>query len=98
MFARCSGKRSGGRGFDARHVVELKRSGLGDAEQLAFAVQQRRVVLTHNVRDYVLLDRDYRARGRSHHGILLCDQVPFRELLRRTVRCLSRLSDSDVRN
>jgi hypothetical protein len=146
------------RGFDARHVDELKRSGLSDAEQLArishqppaasadraasqgrapsglldillsmpasasvraaliygplralatesgekcglvFAAKQRRAFLTHNIRDFVLLDREYRAKGATHYGILVCDQVPFRELLRRTLRCLDRESDADIRN
>jgi hypothetical protein len=48
------------RGFDARHVDELKRSGLSDLEQLAFAVKERRALLTHNIRHYLLLDREYR--------------------------------------
>jgi Domain of unknown function (DUF5615) len=39
------------RGFDARHVIELKRDGLSDPEQLAFAAKQRRAILTHNVRE-----------------------------------------------
>jgi predicted nuclease of predicted toxin-antitoxin system len=86
------------RGFDARHVDELNRSGLSDSEQLAFAVKQRRAILTHNIRDYVLLDREYGAKSPPHHGILVCDQVPFRELLRRTMRCLARKSDTDIRN
>jgi len=86
------------RGFDARHVIELKRSGHSDPEQLAFAVKQRRAMLTHNVRDYVLLDREYRTKQQPHHGILVCDQVPFRELLRRTLRCLDRRSDADIRD
>jgi predicted nuclease of predicted toxin-antitoxin system len=86
------------RGFDARHVDELKRSGLSDVEQLAFAVKEGRALLTHNIRHYVLLDREYRAKGASHCGILVCDQVPFRELLRRTVRCLSRKAEADIRN
>jgi predicted nuclease of predicted toxin-antitoxin system len=86
------------RGFDAKHVDELKRSGLSDLEQLAFAAKQRRAILTHNVRHYVLLDREYRAKGQTHYGILVCDQVPFRELLRRTMRCLSRKSDAEIRN
>jgi predicted nuclease of predicted toxin-antitoxin system len=86
------------RGFDARHVDELKRSGLSDSEQLAFAAKQRRALLTHNIRDFVLLDREYRANGQTHYGILVCDQVPFRELLRRTVRCLDRESEADIRN
>jgi predicted nuclease of predicted toxin-antitoxin system len=86
------------RGFDARHVDELKRSGLSDPEQLAFAVKQRRAFLTHNIRDFVVLDREYRAKGQGHYGVLLCDQVPFRELLRRTLRCLGRKSEADIRN
>jgi predicted nuclease of predicted toxin-antitoxin system len=76
------------RGFNAQHVVELKRGGLSDPEQLAFAAKQRRAIITHNIRDYVVLDREYRTKGLVHCGILVCDQAPFRELLRRTVRCL----------
>lgn len=86
------------RGFDARHVDELQRSGLSDLEQLAFAVKQRRAFLTHNTRDFVLLDREYRAKGQTHCGILVCDQVPFRELLRRTLRRLDQKSEADIRN
>ena len=86
------------RGFDARHVDELKRSGLADADQLAFAVKQRRTIVTHNVRDFVLLDREYHAKAQTHYGILVCDQVPFRELLRRTLRCLDRKSEAALRN
>ena len=41
---------------------------------------------------------EYQAKRPSHHGILVCDQVPFRELLRRTMRCSSRGSDADIRN
>ncbi len=86
------------RKFDAQHVIELKRCGLSDPEQLAFAVKQKRAFLTHNIRDFVLLDREYRAQEQTHFGILVCDQVPFRELLRRTLRCLGRTPAADIRN
>lgn len=86
------------RGFNAQHVVELNRAGLSDSEQLTFAVRQRRAFLTHNVRDYVLLDREYRAKGQSHYGILVSDQVAFRELVRRILRCLGRKTEADIRN
>ena len=46
----------------------------------------------------MLLDREYQAKGRTDYGILVCDQVPFRELRRRTMRCLSRKSHADIRN
>ncbi|MBI1814208.1 MAG: DUF5615 family PIN-like protein [Deltaproteobacteria bacterium] len=86
------------RDFDAQHVVELKRGGLSDPEQLAFAVKQRRAFLTHNIRDFVVIDRAYRAKGGTHYGILVCDHVPLRELLRRTLRCLGRKSEAEIHN
>ena len=79
-------------------VPVVERGGLSDPEQLAFAVHQRRAIVTHNIRDYVLLDREYRAKRQPHYGILVCDQVPFRELLRRMLRCLGRKSEGDIRN
>jgi hypothetical protein len=63
------------RGFDARHVLELKRGGLSDPEQLGFAVNRKRALLTHNVRDYVLLDREYLLRDRS---FLICMHMHVR--------------------
>jgi predicted nuclease of predicted toxin-antitoxin system len=80
-----------GRGFDAIHVLEVGRAGKSDSDQLEYAVAESRTVFTHNIRDFLLLDRDLRAKRRSHHGIIASDQIQFRELLRRTLRCLSRL-------
>jgi predicted nuclease of predicted toxin-antitoxin system len=86
------------RGYDATHVLEVNRAGKSDLEQLAYAVSQGRAVLTHNIRDYLLLDRQYRDQGKEHYGIIVSDQVPLRELLRRTLRCLSRYTTEEVRN
>ena len=55
-------------------------------------------MLTHNIRHYLLLDRKYRTQGKEHYGILVSDQVPLRELLRRTLRCLGRYTVEEVRN
>ncbi len=41
-----------------------------DPEQLAYAVQRRRAILTHNICDYVLLHRAYQAQGKAQYGIL----------------------------
>jgi predicted nuclease of predicted toxin-antitoxin system len=86
------------RGYDAVHVLEVGRGGKSDPEQLAYAASRGRTMLTHNIRDYLLLDRTYRARRREHSGIIVSDQVPLRELLRRTLRCLSRHTAEEVRN
>ena len=86
------------RGYNAVHVSEVDRAGKSDPEQLSYAVRQERAMFTHNVRDYLLLDRKYRAQGKEHHGIIVSDQVPLRELLRRTLCCLSRSNAQEVRN
>jgi predicted nuclease of predicted toxin-antitoxin system len=86
------------RGYDAVHVLERNRGGRSDPDQLDFAVTQRRAILTHNIAHFVVLDREYHATRKTHYGILVCNQVPFRELLRRTLRCLSRLTAEEVHN
>ena len=86
------------RGYDAIHVLEADRTGKTDPDQLAYAANQRRAILTHNIRDFILLNKQYHEEGKEHFGILLSDQLPLRELLRRTLRFLSRHSADDVKN
>jgi predicted nuclease of predicted toxin-antitoxin system len=86
------------RGYDVTHVLELGRTGKSDSDQLAYATDHHRTVLTHNMRDYLVLHREYQQRGREHPGIIVSDQAPLRELLRRSLRCLSRLTAEDIRN
>ena len=86
------------RGYDAVHVLEVNRAGKSDPEQLSYAVSQGRAMFTHNIRDYLLLDRKYQTQGKEHYGIIVSDQIPLRELLRRMLRCLSRRTAQDTRN
>ena len=77
----------------------MNRAGLSDSDQLAFAVRQRRALLTHNIRDYALLDREYRTKGQSHYrdSCLRSSGVPRAACLR-TLRCLGRKTEADIRN
>ena len=86
------------RSYDAIHVLEINRGGMTDAEQLVFAVSQHRAILTHNIRDFVLLDKKYREENREHYGILLAEQLSLRDLLRRTLGFISSHSAEDVNN
>ena len=43
------------RGYDVYHAQELDGKGRTDSEQLAFAVQDQRCLLTFNVKDFVIL-------------------------------------------
>jgi NAD(P)-dependent dehydrogenase (short-subunit alcohol dehydrogenase family) len=63
-------------GHDVIAVVErADLRSLSDADQLAAAVAERRAMVTLDWVDYLQLDRDYRASGRNHAGIVL---VPAR--------------------
>jgi len=86
------------RGHDAIHVLEADRTGKTDSEQLAYATSQQRAILTHNIRDFTVLNRQYHDEGKKHFGILLSDQVPLRDLLRRTLRFLSRHTTENAKN
>jgi len=86
------------RGYDVVHVLEEGLAGRSDDDQLAYAVTRRRTMLTHNIRDDFLLEQAYQSQGRVHHGIILSDQISLRELLRRTLQCLSRHNAEDLHN
>ena len=62
-----------------------------DADQLAFATAQGRVLYSFHVGDYLRLHREHVAQGRSHAGIILARQQHYSvgEQLRRLWRVLS---------
>ncbi len=57
-----------------------------DENQLRFAVGERRVLVTFNVRDFVVLARRFAAEGREHAGIVVSNQLPAPEVCRRLLR------------
>jgi hypothetical protein len=86
------------RGYDARNVREAERRGLTDAEQLAYAAEEGRMLFSFNAPDYIALHVDYLQAGRSHAGILVSRQRPIGETLRRLLAFLDRFTAAEVRN
>jgi len=86
------------RGFDVLTTAEAGLLEKSDPEQLEFASGQGRAILTHNVRGYVQLAQQYAKQKRTHAGIIVSDQIPLRELLRRTLRLLAALSTEEMIN
>jgi predicted nuclease of predicted toxin-antitoxin system len=86
------------RGFDATHVYEAERSGMSDADQLDYAVQQERAILTHNSKDFVPLSIEYFFNERPHNGVILSPQIEKGELVRRTLNLLYALSAEEIAN
>jgi predicted nuclease of predicted toxin-antitoxin system len=85
------------RGFDAVSAHEAGRRGGSDAEQLAYAATNERALLTFNAVDFLELHRERFATGRPHWGIILCEQAPVGEVVRRLLNLLNRVSADEMR-
>ena len=71
------------RGHDAIHAGEKQRRGASDENQLVFAAEGRRCLVTFNVGDFVQLHNRWVTEGREHAGIIVSKQLPIGESLRR---------------
>ncbi len=85
------------RGYDVIHAQDLKRKGKSDSEQLAFAVQEERCLVTFNIRDFVKLHNLYAQRNREHWGIIVARQMPIGEALRRLLKKIGLATQEDFR-
>ncbi len=86
------------RGFDVKHAQELSRKGKSDVEQLKFAVEEKRCLLTFNIKDFVLLHNYYVNEGIEHWGIIVSKQLPIGEVLRRLLKILQSYSQDSMKN
>ena len=60
------------RGADAVSAHEVGNLGLGDMDQLVFAADQGRCLVSGNARDFCRLAHAAVEQGRPHAGIVLC--------------------------
>lgn len=60
------------RGIDAVSAFEAGNVQLSDREQLAYAAQEGRCLVTRNVRHFILLAQEAIRRQEPHAGIILC--------------------------
>ena len=84
------------RGIDAVSVHEIDRANqrIPDEEQLAYAAEQGRVLVTYNRADYQALDAAWRDGGRQHAGILWCAERTLpRRAIGDLIRALAAMSD-----
>lgn len=86
------------RGFDAISAYEAGNAELSDVDQLAYAVSQRRAILTCNAKDFAPLSTAWWQDGRQHHGIVVSEQLPLGEMLRRVLRLLDSVSADVIEN
>ena len=86
------------KGFDAISAHEVNMRGKTDKEQLEYAVKYDRILRTRNGKHFIILQREYHKDGLSHHGILVTDYLPLKELIRRLTNFLNKKNLSDIGN
>ena len=59
-----------GLGVDIVHTEELGRKGSTDEEQMQFAAQEGRILLTRNCKDFRPFSTSFAERGLPHAGVL----------------------------
>jgi hypothetical protein len=86
------------RGYDAITALDAGRTGHSDPDQLAFAVSERRAIVTHNRRDFALLAQVHAFAGHEHHGIILATRRSPYDLVQRLVNLLNQITADEMRN
>lgn len=66
------------RGLDVAAVDEQPElRGMSDPDLFEHAQKDRRAIVTYNREDFLALDRQYRAEGRDHPGIVILNPRRF---------------------
>ena len=79
------------RGFTVTTARDSGQLGRSDEDQLTFAADAGRLLLTHNRADFERLQRSWLEAGRSHSGIIIARRRLPVEVARRLGRLLVRL-------
>ena len=85
-------------GYDVLTVNEAKRNGLSDAQQLAYATEQKSTIFTFNAADFIALHLDYLEIKRSHSGIIISKQISLKETIHRLLFLLNKVTADEIHN
>jgi hypothetical protein len=85
-------------GYDAVHLYEVERGGFEDVDQLEYAAQLGRTLLTFNARHFGPLVADWFVAERPHAGIIISAELPIGELRKRVMQLLSTRTSDELLN
>ena len=85
-------------GFDAVSAWDVSNAHLDDRDQMEYAIREHRTVLTHNSQHFVPLMNEYWREGREHYGVIVSQQLPLGELLRRVLKMLNTVDAEQMKN
>lgn len=79
-------------GYDVVTTREVGNIGNPDEQQLEYATNNSRAILTHNRKHFRRLHRDWKSSGQHHGGIIVSVHLSLDELERRMLNLLRRVS------
>ncbi len=86
------------RGFTVLTTVEAGNLGKSDAEQIEFAVSEKRVLLTHNRVDFENLAKEYFEQGKTHYGIIIAVRRLPNDMTQRLLEILNHNTADEMVN
>lgn len=86
------------RGFDALTVRDAGQLQASDEEQLAYAVNQQRTLVTHNRTDFEEFIQAYFNNERKHYGVILAVRRPPQEIAQRLLAILNQVTADEMEN
>ena len=86
------------RGFSVTTTQEAGQLGRTDAEQLTFACDRGKAILTHNRVDFEALARIYFEESRPHSGIIIAVRRQPKELSLRLLSLLNSYTSDEIEN
>ena len=86
------------RGHDVVAAADVGHVAWTDPDHFRFAIETGRVLVSHNIRDFVPIARATLQEGGSFPGLLVGEQLPFGALLRRVLRFLTRVDEDAARD
>ncbi|MGK7948064.1 MAG: DUF5615 family PIN-like protein [Xenococcaceae cyanobacterium] len=86
------------RGFDVLTVRDAGKLQASDAEQLAYAVNQQRTLVTHNRSDFEKLVQTYFATKQKHYGVILAVRRPPQAIAQRLLAILNHITADEMEN
>ena len=86
------------RGFSVLTTHEAENLGRSDSEQLEFAADQKRVLLTHNRVDFEELAGQYFEQNKTHYGIIVAVRRLPNEMTQRLLDILNYTTADEMVN
>lgn len=86
------------RGYDAVSAHEIGMRAKKDEEQLEYATQNKRVLITYNVRHFAQIAENFYHKRKDHLGIVVSKKIDLREMIKLTENLLNKAKSDNLKN